>query len=596
MKINLSLVIAVLLLVGVLNTTWGQSTEKTSGEKSPKQSTEEKAPRKEKDSAGKVWSLTEWAEGERPYKKNLVEREKAYREKWGEGWAGAPHKSQGGNFTMNPGAWKWEEFIVIPDSRKASPDKKNTNPKWGKSQANVFAPGGGVDITTVWAVAYYGIYHVDAKSKQITYAGVFPNFEYAVNPDKTVNVKLKDPIPEPCKDGLDDKARLQPSRNPYGNWLTTDLVTGRVYFEQRLSSGALLRYAEELRPYTVNGKEMLLPAILDYKEMYKKVGAEPVMKDGKRAPARIAVRTTPIKLGKGLLPGGEESKSWGRRVIISADARLAYFSIKGKFDIHAYEIDSGKDMGAVPPFDKKIPPPFWTDAHQGTSGNLDGQLYQCFHPGCGSGPGRLFSIDLKSGKVTRLYDSLIAWPAMESGAAKVMADEARTRFVNDRDAVGTNDGPADATSLQFVTTCFQTQCPRTGAIINGGWDCSGLRRYHDGFVTSIVQTAQMHSLDPRPEWKGQIVAGFGGLQSCPDVAPDGSIWLTDSEVSDQYFKNDKLRLEGTRVIKLWREDWPKEQPVNGYSSQFVSQEKREAIMLEYCKNYIVNYAELSKIY
>jgi hypothetical protein len=106
----------------------------------------------------------------------------------------------------------------------------------------------------------------------------------------------------------------------------------------------------------------------------------------------------------------------------------------------------------------------------------------------------------------------------------------------------------------------------------------------------------MDSESPRPEWKGQVVAGFGSLQSSPDIAPDGSIWITDCQVSDQYFKGDKLRLEGTRIVKFWRTDWPKEQPINGYANQFVSLEKREAMMLEYCKKYIANYAELSSIY
>ena len=104
----------------------------------------------------------------------------------------------------------------------------------------------------------------------------------------------------------------------------------------------------------------------------------------------------------------------------------------------------------------------------------------------------------------------------------------------------------------------------------------------------------MGSENPRPEWKGQNVAGFGSLQSCPDVAPDGSIWLTDASISDRYFKGDKLRLEGTRILHLWRTDWPKEQPVNGYANKFLSPEDREALMLEYAKKYIANYAANSK--
>jgi hypothetical protein len=451
-KISLGLAATVLLTVGVINTRWCESAEKPA----PKPVAEDKAPpanseavsvetRKEKDLAGKEWTLTEWTEGTRPYKKNLIEREKSYKEKWGEGWAGAPHKSQGASFTMNPGAWKWEEFVVIPDSRKASPSVKGEMKRWGKSQANVFAPGGGSEVTVVWSVTNFGIYHVDAKMKQITFAGVLPNFEYEANPDKTLRVKLLDPIPEPCKDGLGDKARMQPSRSPYGNWLTTDQVTGRVYFEQKLTSGNLLRYAEELRPYTVGGKEMLLPAILDYKEMYKKVGAEPVMKDGKRAPAQIAVRTTPAKLGRGHL---FNTRGWGQKVILSADGRLAYFGMKNGFDdIHAFEIDTGKDMGAIPAFAQNMPKGYFSDGHEATSGNMDDMFYQCFHPGCGRGPGRLCSVSLKTGKITPLYDSLMAWPELEAGQKDMgKAGEARKRFGTVCKEVGTTGGPGYPTS------------------------------------------------------------------------------------------------------------------------------------------------------
>jgi hypothetical protein len=80
------------------------------------------------------------------------------------------------------------------------------------------------------------------------------------------------------------------------------------------------------------------------------------------------------------------------------------------------------------------------------------------------------------------------------------------------------------------------------------------------------------------------------------VAPDGSLWLTDSDVGALAFKGDPLRSSGTRIVHMWRTDWPKEQPVNGYADQFLPPEKREELMLEYVKKYIANYAELSKIY
>jgi hypothetical protein len=474
--------------------------------------------RQEKDASGKEWTLTDWKEGERPYKKALAEREAEYQKKWGESWRGAPHKSQGGNYIMSPGVWKWEEFLVIPDARKSTPLTYATPAH--VSQACVYSPGGGAEVTTVWAMAGFGIYHVDAKTKQIAYAGVLPKFEYRggdPNPNYPKATFLE-PLPEPLTDGLDDKARLHPTIGAS----TVDQVTGRVYFVQgvkrsaellgRLKGPAALRYAEELRPYTVGGQEMLLPAILDYKEMYKKVGAEPVMKDGKRAPARIAIRTSPIRLDH--LNAG----NLGRKLMLSPDGRTTWFITRPNWppkdddEKHAFEIDTGKDLGALPKF-QDVPKQYVADRHWASCGNLDGLLYVFRHPGCGQGPGRLFSIDLKTAQVTRLYDSLMAWPELEEGGSN--SRQARDAYFNALRAAGTNDGPADSVSLKFVTTSFAFQCPRTGAVMHGGWDACGIRRYHDGFVTSVAQTPQMNSNSPRPEWAGQNVAAFGSLFTPP---------------------------------------------------------------------------------
>ncbi len=180
----------------------------------------------------------------------------------------------------------------------------------------------------------------------------------------------------------------------------------------------------------------------------------------------------------------------------------------------------------------------------------------------------------------------MAWPALNAGGDVKKRKEASDEFKAIVKEMATNDGPADAASLRFVTTCFQVQCPRTGAIINGGWDCAGLRRYHDGFVTAVAQTSQMGSESPRPEWKGRNVAPFGSLQSSPDVAPDGSIYVTGNSIDDQYFKDDSLRLNGVRIVRIWRTDWPDKQPVNGYTDRFLPLEEREKLMLEYAKSYI----------
>ncbi len=579
--------------------------------------------RKEKDSSGKEWTLTEWKEGSRPYKKNLIEREKAYKEKWGEHWAGKAYDGYRtkGPYTCSPGTWTWEEFAVIPDGKKASPGLKGGVWRWQKSQALVFAPGGGEEVTAVYAVTDFGMYHVDPKTKAITYAGVIPKYTLKPTDRKNSNGKtwhnlVFDPVPGIIKDGLDEKARLRPARSQFGEYLSVDSVTGRVYFHQATGSDKrpgrkpealvgpyVLRYVEKLLPYTENGREVLLPALLDHKEMYKQVkgpngGAlKPVMKNGARAKARLAVRTTTVKFATSFLPG---IRQWGKKMLLSPDGKAVYVETKPTWrptfnKLHAIEIGTGRDLGELK---KPTGVPTGPLGHGGTCSRLDGRIYQLIHPGCGGGPGSLFSFDMKTGQLAVLYDSHAAWPALRDGKPRDEVKKQAAAFKAAHVAAGTVDGPADAVSLRFVTTCYQSQCPRTGAIMNGGWDQSGIRRYHDGFVTSLANGRRPNSAlrtGGRPEWDGQTTASWGNLQSPPDAAPNGDLYLTDCSQPGDFPGRDEMK-DGLRIVKLSRTDWPEKQPVNGYANKFLPQTKRHALMLEYARKYIANYAELSKIY
>ena len=555
-----------------------------------------------KDSSGKTWELNDWAEGTRPYKKDLIAREKAYQEKWGEPWAGKTWEATRIHRTMSPGTWKWKEFVVIPDGKKACPSGNPGKHPWNKSQALVYAPGGSAAVADVYAMAMFGVYHVDARTKEVTYVGWMPTSEAIKNRGGgnswvygTTRGMGKPQGPPPggvLKDGLDGEARFQPrslrgggsAGGPVAGWSSVDPVTGRLYFAQSLGSrkGYVLRYVEKLLPYTVGGREMLLPAFLDHDELCKKVRAEPVMKDGKRAKPRFAVRTTPVKFYK--LPG--TGSYGGNKVMLSPDGRSACVKLKrGGYlgEVAWVDVATGKVLEAVRP-PASGPRGAAQDAHAGVCSRYDGLVYQSLHTGCSGGPGRLFQIDPKTGKLTMLYDSMSVWDPKQ---AKKPAGYKETR----NELKSTYDGPADATTLWFVTTNFQFQCPRTGAICHGGWDGAGIRRYHDGFVTSLATGG----FTGRPDWGKDLVASFSNLQQCPDAAPNGDVYLTNCK-DYIMFKDDKLRTNGIRVVRLYRTDWPEKQPVNGYANKFLSPEEREKLMLEYAKKHIANYATLSKIY
>jgi hypothetical protein len=609
-KISLGLLAAALLTAGILSPCSGEGAEKPGGDTPPPAADEKaangSAGRGATDHAGNKWLLEDWKQGDvkfpaptdpkeyaqwlekagRPYPKDLKQREEWYLKKNGEHWDGPRHQGR----TVSPGVWKWELLFLIPDGLTLR--KKPNDPANGKScdqdwmgvfesSMQVFAPGGG-EVTDVYAHLHSSWYHYDPATKAGTFVGN-KNFDGFV-------------------DGLNDKARMDLRGGGWGRWPTMDRVTGRLYFEQQKNNERQMRYVEKLLPYTENGKEVLLPAVLDYEDFYKQVkgpggGAlAPVMKDGKRAAPSWAVRTTPAK-GFFRPGGGSMNAGFGSRDLLTPDGKATWAaadwnSMRSMAKLQLIDLATGKPVQELTP---RIPQDF--GGHGGVCMGVEGNIHMAQHGGCGQYPMRLFTIDTQTGKLTTLYDSAWAWisPAGTLPEWKNLWKQ----FVKQH-AATTWDGPADASSLSAPSTLYQAHCPRTGAIFNGGWDNTGIRCYHDGFVTSLAngeQTMRMggdmaSKVYGRPEWKGQFVTALGSFGTKPEISPNGDLYIQDGCHNDPWIEKEK----DIRVVRIWRTDWPKEQPPYGYGEQHMPKAKLKELMLEYCKNYIANYAELSKIY
>lgn len=519
------------------------------------------------DRDGGVWRLDDWPRCSRPYPKPFAEREAWYRARWGEHWHGPAYLPGGSSGLMSPGTWRWEEYAIIPDGKRHNGYDPETGAKDGKSQGLVFAPGGEEEVTDLYVLAANGIWHVDPRDRSTRVIG-----------------RLEE---GGLVDGLDDQACLTPNRSRFESWATVDPVTGRLFFEQ--GKPASLRFVEKLLPYRAGGRELLLPALLDYRDLYREVrGPEgaalsKVMVDGVRAPPRFAVRT-----GTVVDSVPRWRSTWGSRVLLSPDGRRILAETDATWPanfhaVHAFDTWDWRDLGPIRT-PAVMPRGTSADPHQALSSLYDGFIYLSLHTGSGGGPGRLFRFSPETGAVDMLYDSVPPWAPSawtEPKSAKNAQGEswaaARKGF--------TKDGPADAATLLFETLCFQSQSPRSGAILNGGWDASGIRHYHDGFVTSLVAHAQMGMSGGRPEWGADKVAAFGSLQSAPDVAPNGDVFLTSCQ-EETVFVGDPLRQSGIRVIRLHRTDWPAAQPVNHYANQFLAPEQRLALMKAYAQHFI----------
>jgi hypothetical protein len=537
------------------------------------------------DSLGTVWSLdTSWQEGTRPYPKDLRAREQVYFEKNGEHWRNSTvYTTQMGADYMSPGIWEWEEYSIIPNGKL----------NWGDngSQAMVYAAGGDSELTAVYSCGANGFWHVEPSTKEITFIG-----------NLTVGGNV---------DGFDSSARLSPNRSRYSNWCTIDPVTGRLYFQQ---SGNINRYVEKLLLYMEEGFGVLhLPAYLDYKDMYTRVKGPnggsliPVMDGNLRGKPRFYVGTTPVPTTTRFI--AISSSGWGMKFLLTSDGKTGYFESPGTWpktfqNASFFDIFTGENNGkfALPDnFSSQTTGSpgcaiFGLAQHSGLCSGNDPFVYQCMHPGCcGDKPGKLFRLNPKTGVFEMLYDGTVIWnDSNNSGRRSFFTDTMHS----------TIGGPGDATTLRFNTTCFQNQCPRTGAILNGGWDAAGIRHYKDGFVTSFAQTSQMAVADfytgavaahggknigGRPEWDGTWPCNIGSIQSNPDIAPNGDVFITgnkqDSSVYPRKIQEspemDTLRKYGIRIIRFHRTDWPAQQPVNGYANLSCPPAMRDSLMIKY---------------
>ncbi|MBW1793706.1 MAG: hypothetical protein JRJ38_04655 [Deltaproteobacteria bacterium] len=511
---------------------------------------------REEASTGRKWILEDWEDNSRPYPKNLREREQWYRKKWGEDWYGPVNKCR----IHNPGHWEWEVVDTLPPDMAAKVKEKQL---WGDRWfiwTFVWAPEG-EHITDLYVVSDTYFYHFDPVRKSRTFIG---------SPEEAGLV-----------DGVAHMARLHT-----GDVMseTLDHVTGRIYFIQKKEN--VWRAVEKLFPYecTKSHRICYLPAVLDWDGLYRKVkspfggGLKLVTERGVRADPVFLVRSNP-SFNKLYLPGPNR----GKRLLVSADgtgvflskvpASGRYWSMQTLYETMAFfDLKRGKPLRDVK-LRTNPPKNFIHDGpgtHGGNNVGYDGKIYTAQHGGCcgpcGSGPGRMFSIDPETGELTMLYDSI--W-----------GDKKWVKTRNNPVV----DGPADARSLRFTSTRWQTQCPRTGAIVNGGWDASGIRRYHDGFVTSIVNGAQDFGIPPRPGWTKGKTPKFVHRNCNPSIAPDGSLYIADVHHSKP------------RVFRIYRTDWPAEQPVNGYADKCFPKDRLEALRLEYAREYIENYEENSKI-
>jgi hypothetical protein len=474
------------------------------------------------DNKGRSWTLLDSKIG--PWPKDLREREVAYRAKNGEHWDGPLYSW----CVLSPGDWRFEYLATFDSSFETAIQGSAGKRVWGGNWPfqDIYCPGGGA-ATDLYISATSFIVHFDMR-------------------DRTAAI-IGQPTKKGTEDGWHSDAAVSVGQG------TVDRISGRYYWGQG-------RYVEKLLPFkdSQTNEVLWLPAFLyDYSGMYRNV---PSPKGNSIIP--VTGQAPVFWVGSTKLNVQLFSLSRrGGRPVFTSDFQALYSTKRRSTVVGILHFDTLFTVNLTTKAQRSIPlsesQPVRAGSsingpasHGGVCGGFDGNIYLVETTGAGGGPCRMFMFDPQTGKFTILYDSLF------------------------EGTPGTHiDGPADAQTLRSFSTKWQAQCPRTGAILNGGWDFSGVRRYQDGFVTSLY--GSKFDGQGRPGWKGHPDLRH---QNCNGaLASDGSLIQADAHARPP------------RIWRAYRTDWPTSRPVNWYAETQMSKAKLEQLMLDYARNYVANY-------
>lgn len=73
---------------------------------------------------------------------------------------------------------------------------------------------------------------------------------------------------------------------------------------------------------------------------------------------------------------------------------------------------------------------------------------------------------------------------------------------------------------------------------------------------------------------------MGGVEEVPAACFHGDLYIADDNAGIP------------RILRIFRTDWPKEQPVNGYAEQFLPTYRVNALILDYARRYIETFGSM----
>lgn len=179
--------------------------------------------------------------------------------------------------------------------------------------------------------------------------------------------------------------------------------------------------------------------------------------------------------------------------------------------------------------------------HTSMEMGTDGYIYLGSGGECGGNAMSLYKIDPLSGQATKVFDTYRG----PNGQMDTRKDREWYKAI--LGGLVEADGPVGNPYLFCRSTSDITYCPRSGAIYFAGWDGYGIRRYLDGYLTTLISPFGDHT---KPK-------NFQGLRHGLGTAVNGLIDFVHGSNSIGIAPNGDIYMNAQgAVMRIFRRDWP----------------------------------------
>ena len=237
------------------------------------------------------------------------------------------------------------------------------------------------------------------------------------------------------------------------------------------------------------------------------------------------------------------NKLLGQFLLVSSDGNFVYIIHHdyNKTILSKLSVNSGKVLSRINVSDENGKNVIKLNWHTNVDMGMDGFIYLGSGGEAGGNGMSLYRINPENGYSETIFNTYRG----QNGQMDTRKDKKWYASILKGDVMA--DGPAGSPYLFCRSTADITCCPRTGAIYFSGWDGYGIRRFFDGYLTTLI--SPYGDADHPKAFEG-LRPGLGkqGYGLCNFVY--GSLSIGVDPKGDIY-----MNAQGS-IMKIYRTDWP----------------------------------------